>query len=257
MITSNSGLTIVNENFSVVLSHQRPSSVILTVPHDGLIANDFSRMFQERQHGWKGRDLYVWPIANEIIQQCLQSEMKVNAVRFLMARAYVDANREMLDQDMIGQTALEDRRLTGIYRHYHSEISRLLELSLEAFGDDKVLLIDLHGFGKQPEFAPPKGYDLILGTANRTTIRYGEIDRIFAQSMRNCGYRVFLPSEKSVVPNKSDPYSAGHTTRWYSKQFGINTLQIEISSRFRNKESKKLGEQLAVDIAGFLSEQCP
>jgi hypothetical protein len=119
------------------------------------------------------------------------------------------------------------------------------------FGADRILFIDLHGFGKQPAFAPHEGYDLILGTANRTTINHGEIDRLFAAFMRDKNYIVFLPTEKPIV-SSGDPYSAGHITRLYAKRYGINTMQIEISPTFRNREAKELGEKLAADIAGFL-----
>ena len=143
MITLDSGLTITNSTFSIVLSHQEPARVILAVPHDGLIKNDFSDLFQERKHGWHGRDVHVWPIANDVVQKCLRLGTRVDAVRFLMARAYIDANRELpsdnnLDSDILGQTALEDRRLISVYRHYHRELCQLVERSITAFGAQRI-----------------------------------------------------------------------------------------------------------------------
>ena len=257
MITLDSGLTITNSTFSIVLSHQEPARVILAVPHDGLIKNDFSDLFQERKHGWHGRDVHVWPIANDVVQKCLRLGTRVDAVRFLMARAYIDANRELpsdnnLDSDILGQTALEDRRLISVYRHYHRELCQLVERSITAFGAQRVLFVDLHGFGKQPGIAQPEGYDLILGTANRSSIHHGEVDRAFAKFIEERGYRVFLPGEKPIIP-QGDPYSAGHTTRWYAGRYSINAIQIEVSSMFRKRENKEQGERLATDIAEFFS----
>lgn len=257
MITLSSGLTIVNKNFSVVLSHPKPSRVILSVPHDGLIPNDFSGLFKERTRGPKVRDVHVWPIANDIVQNCLQLGMTVDAIRFLMSRAYVDANREMsgepnLAPDTLGQTALDDPRLTIVYEHYHRELDRLIRMSVRRHGAENILLLDLHGFGKQPAFAPSKGYDLFLGTANRTTIHHDEIDHVFAGFMTDRGYSVFLPSEKPIFPG-GDPYSAGHITRLYAKKYDINAMQIEICSAFRQRENKERGKKLTADTAEFLS----
>lgn len=214
-------------------------------------------MFQTRASGVKGRDTHVWPVAKDIVQRSQELGVTVDAVRLLMARAYVDANREMdsepnLTPDTIGQTALEDPLLISVYQTYHSELRRLVERSIQSFGDERILFIDLHGFGRQPKIAPPRGYDLILGTANRKTIRHGEVDRAFAKFMEELDYCVFLPGEHPVSQH-GDPYSAGYTTCWYAEHYGINVIQLEVSSSFRKKENQSQGEKLTVDIAEFLS----
>lgn len=258
MITLQSGLTISNQDFSIVLSHPTPSRVIISVPHDGLIANDFNGLFIERVVGVKGRDAHVWPIANDIVQRSLLQGLRIDAVRFLMARMYVDANREMvmepnLDPDTRGQTAFDDALLCSIYENYRHQLCRLVECSIEVYGSDGVLFLDLHGFCKQPAIAPLEGYDLILGTANRKTIHHGEVDRHFAEWMRTSGHNVFLPEEHPVVP-QGDPFSAGHITRWYAEKYGINAMQIEIFSSFRGREDKEKGERLAYEVASFLAK---
>jgi N-formylglutamate amidohydrolase len=257
MLQLESGLTLSNANFSIVLSHPTPSKVILAVPHDGLIANDFSGMFQARKVGIKGRDAHVYPIVNDIVNQALCLNTQVDAVRFLMPRAYVDANRELstesnLDSDTRGQSAIEDPRLKHVYQHYHSELCRLIERSIKVFGKEQVLFMDIHGFGKQPKIAPPEGYDLILGTANRLTIHFGEVDRLLASFLEKRGYRVFLPTEKTLM-SEGDPFSAGHTTRWYAINCGVNAIQIEIYSTFRKREAQQQGQKLSADIAQFLA----
>lgn len=255
MFVLESGLSISTEKFSLVLSHQEPARVILAVPHDGFIANDLSGLFLARTHGIKGRDAHVWPIANDTVQNCLAGGTRVDAVRLLMPRAYVDGNRELpaesnLDPDTLGQTALDDARLRPVYKHYHGELCRLVERSIVAYGASRVLFIDLHGFGKQPSFAPPGGYGLILGTANRSTIHHGVVDREFARFMADRNHEVFLPGERPVRP-QSDPYSAGHTTRWYAKRYGINAMQIETCPGYRRRENKVEGQKLAADMAEF------
>lgn len=259
MLTRYPGLRISNSNFSLVLSHTQPSKVILSVPHDCLVSGDCAGLFQERQSGIKVRDLYVWAITNDIVRHSRELGTRVDAVRFLMPRTYVDANRslsqeENLDPKAHAQTALDDQRLTSLYRYYHGEIQRLLERSIQKFGTDKVLLVDLHGFGNQPAMAPPQGYDLILGTANRTTLHYGNVDVAFAAFMRQRSYEVFLPG-KQPIGFVWDPFDAGQTVRWYAKRYGINAMQIEIASIFRHKDKEGIkGKMLAKDIAAFLSD---
>ncbi len=257
MLVLDSGLTVTNTNFSLVLSPQQASRVIIAVPHDGLIRNDFNGIFQERKNGVRGRDAHVWPIANDIVQQAFRFGVAISAVRFLMPRAYVDANREMpqdinLDDDTLGQTAFDDQRLAGVYRHYHGALCHLVERAIQMHGPGNILFLDLHGFARQPKIAPAQGYDLILGTTHRTTIHYGAIDRRFALFMRERSYTVFLPEEKPSTPT-GDPFSAGHTTRWYAKQYGINAMQIETFSNFRKKDDGTRGKKLATDIAEFFA----
>jgi len=252
------GFVIELENFSMTFYNPTsPSKVVMSIPHDGLETNDLAGLFRARSRGWKGRDKHSWPVAKDILCRAAEQKMLISAIRFLMPRAFVDANREEptaenIDPDTLGQTAFDDSRLAGVYRRYHGEIERLVQTAIHTHGKDKILLLDMHGFGKQPTFAPPQGYDLILGTANRTTIHHGEVDRRFASCMEERGYRVFLPGEMPVTPN-GDPYSAGHTTRLYARTFGINAMQIEISPAFRSRDSQEKGEKLAQDIADFLA----
>ncbi len=268
MLTSYSGLTVSNHNFTVVLSHQKSSRVIISVPHDCLKANDFVCMFQPRKNGAIVCDLYVWPIVNDIVWQCLQSGMKIDATRFLLSRSYVDVNREChgaqnLCPDTLGQTAFDDPNLAIVYKRYHRELERLIRRSVHEHGSENILLLDMHGFSRQPQFACDHGgvdqyspFDLILGTASRTTINHGEVDRQFSSFMTRKDYTVFLPEEKPILPS-GDPYSAGHITRLYARKYGINAIQIEISSTFRRidirKDARERGIKLAKDIAEFLS----
>lgn len=251
MLTTLNGMSLISSNFSVVLSYRQPSRVIISVPHDTLVAGDFYQVFKPRQTGVTVRDLYVWPIANEVVHLSHGLGVSVDAIRFLMSRVYVDVNRALtkelnLDPDAQDQTALDDQSLVPVYEHYHNELAKLVERSIDKFGSENILLIDLHGFGKE------LGYDLILGTANRSTIPHGNPDINLAEFVENKGYSVFLPGIKPISP-EGDPFDAGQTTRWYAKHYGINVIQVEIFSSFRKKGSEEKGKRLAVDLSEFLS----
>jgi len=252
------GLVLEWKDTSIIIHDpSRPARIVMSIPHDGLITNDLEGFCKSRSSGFRGRDKHVWPVAKDVLCGAYDCGLRMSAVRFLIPRAFVDANREEpsavnIDPDTRGQTAFDDLRLTGVYRHYHGEIERLVKAAVQMHGKDKVLLLDMHGFRKQPTFAPPQGYDLILGTANRATIHYGEVDREFASFMEERKYRVFLPSDKPITL-QGDPYSAGHITRLYARTFRINAMQIEISPTFRSKDAQEKGEKLAKDIADFLA----
>jgi N-formylglutamate amidohydrolase len=228
----------------------------MTVPHDGLIGNDFSGVFKERTKGWKGRDLHVWPIVNDILVQTGRDGFSLAAVRLLMARAYVDGNRRMSGgkdepRTAVEDVAFEDPRLRSIYEKYHRLIATYLERSIALHGEYRTLLLDFHGFGRQPCFAPTPGFDVILGTANRTTVPYREVDRELAWHLERKGYSVFLPEEKSTVPG-GNPYSAGYTTRYYSARYKVNAVQIEMAPWFRTQEDTVRRKELAKDMSEFL-----
>ena len=118
MITLQSGLTISNHNsrlffFTPVRRAYSSGSARI----DYLIR--FSGMFQARTSGLNGRDTHVRPVANDHCAKSLQLGTRIDTVRFLMARAYVDANREMpdesnLDPDICGQRPWT----TGFFRPY-------------------------------------------------------------------------------------------------------------------------------------------
>lgn len=258
MIRSSSGLILENSSFIVSLYHKEPSRVIISVPHDCLMAESLRGLFMVRTNGVHGRDRHVSVFSSEIVVKAFDRGVRVDAVRFLMPRSFVDANRrKSIDEADLGFTsdevAFDDPLLEDVYDSYFGELSRLVKRSKDAFGKDNILFIDLHGFSRQPKIAPPEGFDLILGTASRRTVPYGEVDRYFAEYMGQCGYRVFLPQETPVVLGEEDPYSAGHTARWIFSEYGVNALQIEISRVFRERGNSEQGKKLTADIAAFLS----
>lgn len=261
MKTIHPGLSISNRNFTITLSCEQASRVILSVPHDCFSVDDFPGLFGSRRNGATVADLFVWRIAIRILDRCLHAGINIDAVRSLMPRMYVDMNRSLtkesnLDPKAVDERAIGDVLLNPVFKEYHGSLGYLIRRSIQKFGVDHVLLLDLHGFGRQPDIAPSEGYDLILGTANRRTVRHGSPDIDFSGYMFELGYRIFLPRHQAVVPS-GDPFDSGHITRLYAKKYGINAIQIEISSTFRRldirKDARERGQKLAQDIAEFLS----
>lgn len=259
MLRAAHGLTVVNENFTLALTHREPARVIVSVPHDGLIGNDFTGVFEPRRNGIHGRDANVWPLINDIVMACAGQGCRIHAYRLLMPRAYIDGNRPLphthvYDESVRRETALDDPVLKEVYEHYHSQLANALTEAVQTYGRENVLFLDMHGFRRQPDIAPPRGYDVILGTGNRTTILHGEPDCALAATLRSSGFSVFLPDTVPVHP-RGDPYSAGHNTRYYAQEYTVNAIQVEMHSSFRRKECGARGTALAHAFVRYLIAQ--
>ncbi len=88
---------------------------------------------------------------------------------------------------------------------------------------------------------------------SRSTILHGEPDRALASFMSGRGYRIFLPEGNAVTSN-DNPFSGRFTVRWYAEKYGINAIQIEISSSFRTRDAEFKGKKLSSDLAEFFSK---
>lgn len=231
----------------------------MSVPHDGLSATGlFGQMVSGRRDGVTVKDKNVWPIATDTINSC----RNVSAIRGLMSRCYIDYNRSWPDPvNYYPETqpevdvALDDDRLSWLYQTYHRSIDNLIGEAVDNFGHDGSLLVDLHGFSVQPPDAPkPNGYDLILGTGNRQSILFGDVDVAMGIFFRRRGYSLFVPESTSTGGEVEGIYSADFTTRHHSETMNVNTIQIEIASKFRDSQTGgTLGPKLANDFAEFLN----
>jgi N-formylglutamate amidohydrolase len=227
------------------------SPVLISVPHAGMVGKEFS-VFKKRAKGKRARDRYIWSVAMEIAPHTA-----VNVARMLLPRRVIDVNRSREGEDLYPlagrevHAAFDDPKLEPVYQAYHETLDTILIESVKRFEAERVLLMDLHGFNNQPDYAPEGGYDLILGTANRTTIHHGEVDRVFHRFMEDRGYRVFLPGVAPVRPT-GDWFSGQYTVRYHAERHKINTLQVEISDRLRS--SRDLRAELGIHIAEFVNE---
>jgi N-formylglutamate amidohydrolase len=253
---------VINENFTELWLAKKPSRVVISVPHDGIPNYKWPDKRRDRRSAVTGGDPGVWFIAKDILFGARQLNVRkvVSVIKGNIPRGMVDLNRSWpIPRSYYSrqrpQLALENRRYASVYRHYHNSIRDLLTQSVERYGRDGSLLVDLHGFGTQPNYAPEKGYDLILGTGNRVTIYYDDIDLAMGEFMRNKGYEVFIPGEERANHKKEDKYAAEFITRHYSQKFKINAIQIETAHKFRDKkEGVKIGPRLSRDLASFFEE---
>lgn len=224
-----------------VLESRTPSKVLITVPHDGLHGFELEPFLSPRKQGMLLHDRGVWPIARDTLELC-----EANVIRGLMSRRYLDYNRKEGD-------AFESPQFQVSYQVYHGRMFHLLRQMQQRFGSEELLLLDLHGFGTQPSCAPRDGYDLVLGTGNRSTILHGEPDCVLAHHLKACGYEVFLPTSVVQCP-PFDPLNGGFTIRSIARELGVNAMQLEIAPRFRHRNSAMLGTRLSHDLGTFLAK---
>ena len=229
--------------FTWVFQAKIDSPIIITIPHDQAISpNNIVGLFEPREKGIKRPDCHVWDIVRDI----LIAGVQVNVVRGLLPRAYMDYSRPAISNTH-SSSAYNDSRLACFYESYHQAIDDLIVRSVRIFGSHKCLLIDLHGFSKQPDYGE---YDLILGTGNRNTIS-SDVDQELARFFLESGYGVFLPKEYSVYPKEK--YATGFTIRRCNKRFGIDAILIEIARKFRIAQNKNLGQKLSNNFAQYLT----
>ncbi len=253
---------VINENFTEIWQAKKPSRIVITIPHDGIPNYKWPDKKRDRRKGVIGGDPLVWLIAKDILfgSGRLKIREYVSVVKGNIPRGVVDLNRrwprpQSYYKGQRAQLALENPRYAVVYRQYHGSIKRLLSESIESYDREGCLLVDLHGFSKQPDYAPKNGYDLILGTGNRTSIYYGDIDLTMGEYLQSKGYQVFIPGDKSASHQKEDLYAAEFTTRYYAEKFKINAVQIETAHEFRDKKlGIKIGPQLSRDLTSFFEK---
>lgn len=203
--------------------------VLLTVPHDGTLrslANVDLNNFPDS----RPRDIAVRCFARDIFIHVLRARKEnLNLVIQRVHRSFIT---EQI------QSYFEDKS-KGILK--------------EVVADDKetALLLDLHGFTKQPDFGE---YDLILGTGHRRTVGSTNADYIFSEFMGGRGYRVYIPQEEPV---EGELYGATHPRTLVQKvrHNGLHNLvglQVEIARNFRTKDATDIGQKLSRDMGDFV-----
>lgn len=238
----------VQHLYSHVLCHEKPARVIMAVPHDGFAVEQVRQPYKRRTHGTCRQDKHAWSLAESIIGVACENDCAIDAVRFMAPRAYVDPNRPLTCRDVRKGTALTDARLRPLYDRYHDEIGWLLHRSIRSHGAERVLFLDIHNY-RRSHRVQPDDFDIYLGTKNRRTIFYEDVDIGFAMFMQERQYSVFLPGTLPVGPS-CDPLNGGYTTRKVAEDFRINSLQIEFFEEQCWDDSRRLS--IAMDVAEFL-----
>lgn len=245
---------ISTNNFSLTIQNKDAPKVVLSVPHDGLWDHNLTGHFCERTDGLHGPDRHVWPLANDILVHCSAGGLVVDAVRFLLPRTYVDANRPPPDSqyaDKYPGTAYADKSLESYYRYYFEKLGESIGRSKTEHAASKILVLDLHGFQKNRKTGKNTDFDLVLGTKHRTTITVGHPDVLLGRKLQELGYKIFVPKEEDSLAG-GDPFSGGYICHHLSEAHGVNVIQIEIESMFRSRQGQKSGQQLARHIADWL-----
>jgi N-formylglutamate amidohydrolase len=122
-----------------------------------------------------------------------------------------------------------ERRIEGIYRPYHTALSRLIEATEQRFGC--CLIVDCHSM---PSIGGPTDadngtsrVDAVLGDCFGTSCAPFVTDAA-DEAFSGLGYRVV----------RNTPYAGGYTTRHYGvPSRGRHTLQIEVNRRLYMNET--------------------
>lgn len=128
-------------------------------------------------------------------------------------------------------------RIEKFYKTYHSELKKQIDRKLKVF--DKVILIDLHSFGKNI------GADIVLGDDNHNTM---------SKDIFNCIKDNF--KENGFIVSDNIPYKGGYIIRKYGSSNGkCESIQIELSYKKYIDDREFLEEELPI-INKSIMEDC-
>jgi len=228
------------EQKDFVLTVRNDSPVVITVPHDGTLPKQYLRgMFTERIRDVGrdiriGRDRHVFPIVKDILLK-----VPVNVVYPMIHRAYIDFNRP-------ADIGVGDKNLTYVYDHYHATVAKLVSWCKKKYG--YCVLLDLHGCANLTK-PGMEDTDLILGTNDRRSV-FSDIDIELERWLTNKGYAVLVASDETF----QGLFTGRYNVIDYAERFHVDSILIEITSRYRIKGAELAGTKLANDLAEFIHE---
>ncbi|MBI2546934.1 MAG: N-formylglutamate amidohydrolase [Candidatus Aenigmarchaeota archaeon] len=254
---------VTDSHFVEIWESTKPNRIIVTVPHDG--TPNYKWPDKLRRMGVRGGDPGVWLIAMDMMfehpkRKRYSIQDSISVVRGTIPRGQVDFNRSWPIEKSYykyqrSQSALENPRYISVYNHFHNNVARLIERGIDTYGRSECLLIDLHGFSEQPDYAPKCGYDLILGTGNRQTIFYHDVDMLMGSFFSRLDYTVFVPEDKPGKGHREDRYNADFITRGYAERYQVNAIQLETAHKFRDRKGGALiGPKLSRDLVRFFGQ---
>ena len=236
----------------VLTTENEKSPILITVPHGGMSARYGSWLetfFKKRTKPENenpiiktekvvlGGDGQILHIVMDVLKK-----YEANTVTGLLPRCFVDYNR------FLRHVAYDDENIRPFYDAYHYAIRKKLEKMLT--NHKFVHLLDLHGFGRQP--IEGKEFDIILGTNGESSPR--EIDKFFYRSLKR-KYKIFSAGMDDC--GDETIYRGDTTNLYYHHKYGIDTMLVEISPKFRSSkklDSKQFGQELSQDLAIFLKK---
>jgi N-formylglutamate amidohydrolase len=182
-----------------------------------------------------GRDKHVFPIVKDIA-----ARVPVHVIYALVHRAFIDFNRPP-------HIAFADDLLRSVYDAYHECMAQAISCCKEEFSD--CVLLDFHGCRNM--FLPQYGeIDLIFGTNDRASV-FSDIDLVFAEWLRDKGYNVLMATEEMF----QGIFTGRYNVIDYAKRFRVDSILIEITSKYREAGAELKGMQLVADISEFLSQR--
>ena len=136
-----------------------------------------------------------------------------------------------------------NERINKYYNDYHNELRKQIESKLEVF--NKVILIDLHSFGKDINA------DVVLGNNNNNSMNKDTFS-IIKKCFINNGFTV----------SENVPYKGGYITKKYGSSNGkCESIQIELSykkyiddRKFTEEELPKINKSIMEDCQNKLKE---
>lgn len=246
MFRINKNYTCFNDSSMTRIQSEKPAPVIIAISHDPVShLSDWQEFLKPRKRGVFGRDKHLWPIIRDMV---LLTD-KLSVVRGFFPREFIDYNRSF--NDIIEPATTDNHELQQHYSNYHNAITSFIErfLKVKINEIDDCLLLDIHGFERQP--FTDKYYDIILGTNHQKTIRIGsDIVNRLASFLRRHDYNVYVPTENEVINEK---YCGGFTICYHNVKLGINTIQMEIAKTFRTKRGRETGIKLSNVLADFVN----
>lgn len=200
--------------------------IIANLPHSGLnIPDDMRKQLKpEYQNFLPNQDWHLQHLYNFL------PELGISTLQATHSRYAADLNRELTGEPygsfwksiIPEQTAYKiplyditlsaqqiQHQLNSFYHPYHQKLAQVLQQQVALFG--QVLLLDLHSFGAFVD------NEVILGDAKNTSC-----DASIFNTLTQC----FTDRDFDVVQNKV--FTGGHITRHYSKNPGIQAIQIEL-----------------------------
>ena len=246
------------DNITIINDCNDKLPFVISIPHSGLyITKEMNNKLNEdiilSNSDWYLKELYSF-----------LEEFGFTIVINNVNRYTIDPNRELVlkkrkkysssfvytkntfSNDIYKTNPVEDEindRIEKYYKTYHNELKKQIDSKLKVF--DKVILIDLHSFGKNI------GADIVLGDDNHNTMSEELFDII-----KKC----FISGD--FVVNDNVPYKGGYITRKYgSCNSKCESIQIELSYRkyiddreFDEEELPKINEVIMNDCKRKLKE---
>lgn len=246
---------VLNEStktIEVINSYKNQTPFVISIPHSGIyITKEMNDNMMNNvilsNSDWYLNDLYSFlrelgftVIINNVNRYVIdpnrelsfsQSDNYCKSLMYLKTTFNKDIYKIPPTKDVINE------RINKYYNDYHNELRKQIESKLEVF--NKVILIDLHSFGKDIDT------DVVLGNDNNNTMNKDTFS-IIKKCFINNGFSV----------SENIPYKGGYITKKYGSSNGnCESIQIELSYKKYIDDREFIEEELP-KINKTIMENC-